>query len=93
MRRLPLPHPGVILQEEFLIPMGLTPAALAKALGLTRARVSEIVRGQRGITPDTALRLGRYLGTSAELWMNLQTRYDLEMARRQFRATIVPRAA
>lgn len=80
-RDIPMPHPGEILQEEFLKPMNLSVYGLAKAIGVTRARVNEIVHGKRAITPGTALRLSRYFGTTAELWLNLQSRYDLETAR------------
>ncbi|MCC7272595.1 MAG: HigA family addiction module antidote protein [Alphaproteobacteria bacterium] len=80
-RDIPLPHPGEILREEFLVPMGISVYALSKAIGVSRSRINEIVRGERALTPETALRLARYFGTSAELWTNLQTRYDLDTAR------------
>jgi len=73
-------HPGEILREEFMVPMRLTAYRLAKDLRLAVPRVNEIVRERRAITADTALRLGRYFGTSAQLWMNLQARYDLLLA-------------
>ncbi len=73
----PPPHPGVMLLEEFLKPMGITQSALAAAIGVTFARVNEIVRGRRGITPDTALRLERFFGVSAQSWLNTQLRWDL----------------
>ncbi len=79
-KRLPV-HPGEILLEEFLVPLGLSRSRLAKEIGVTPRRVGEIVRGTRGVTADTALRLARYFGTTAEFWMNLQSRYDLERAR------------
>ena len=82
MERLPNIHPGEILQQDFLDPLGVTPYKLAKAIGVTPIRVSEILRAKRAITPDTALRLARYLGTSAELWIGLQRQYDLEEVRR-----------
>jgi len=85
---LALPHPGEILREDFLIPMHLSVYALAKAIGVTRSRINEIVRGERAITPETALRLARYFGTSAELWMNLQMKYDLDVARERINADI-----
>ena len=69
-------HPGEILREEFMIPMGVTACRLAKDLHLSVSRVNDIVREKRPIRADTALRLGRYFGTSAQLWMNLQKRYD-----------------
>lgn len=74
-------HPGEILREEFMVPLGLSSNALARALGVTAARINEIVREKRGISADTALRLARYFGTSHEFWMNLQVRFDVEMAR------------
>ncbi len=86
--KLPPIHPGEILREEFLIPMGMTANALALALRVPAPRINDIVRGRRAITPDTALRLSRYFGVSAEFWMNLQTAYDLRMTRLQALATI-----
>lgn len=80
-RKLPPIHPGEILREEFMRPLGLSSNALANAIGVTAARVNEIVRERRGISADTALRLARYFGTDAQSWMNLQQRYDLECAR------------
>lgn len=79
-RRIPPPHPGETIQEDYLKPLGMSVNQLAKALGITAARINEVVRGRRGITADTALRLGRYFGTSAEFWMGLQNLYDLRMA-------------
>ena len=70
--------PGEILAEEFLKPKGITQYRLAKDIGVPPRRINEIVKGQRAITADTALRLGRYFGTSPEFWLNLQTHYDLE---------------
>ena len=70
--------PGEILDEEFLKPMGITPCRLAKDIGVPPRRINEIVNGLRGITADTALRLGRYFGMSPEFWLNLQSHYDLE---------------
>ena len=74
-------HPGEMLREEFLVPMGITPYRLAKALNISIPRVNDIVRERRAITADTALRLARYFGNSPEFWMNLQTNYDLDVAR------------
>jgi antitoxin HigA-1 len=74
-------HPGEILREEFMRPMSLSSNALAKALGVTTARINEIVRERRGVSADTALRLARYFGTDAQSWMNLQQRHDLECAK------------
>ena len=73
-------HPGEILREEFLNPIGMTPHALSKALHVPPARVNEVVRETRGISPDTALRLARFFGGDAQSWMNLQIAYDLKLA-------------
>lgn len=73
-------HPGEILREEYLIPLELTPYALAKALRIPRTRIERLTREEIGLTPDTALRLGRYFRTTPELWLNLQRSYDLKMA-------------
>ena len=73
-------HPGEVLREGYLVPLGLSAAALAKALAVTPARINDIVRERRGITADTALRLGRYFGTDPQSWMNLQAIYDLRVA-------------
>lgn len=81
-------HPGEILWEDFMQPFGLSSTALAKAIGVTPARVNEIVRGRRGITADTALRLARYFGTDAQSWMNLQDNYDLAVAQQRVASTI-----
>jgi addiction module HigA family antidote len=75
-------HPGEMLLEEFLNPMGLTQRELAEAIGVPYQRVNEIVNGRRGITPSTALRLARYFGMSTEFWMNGQIRWDLFHARK-----------
>jgi addiction module HigA family antidote len=79
-KKLPPVHPGEILLEEFMKPLGLSQSALARALGVTPMRISQIVRGQRAITADTALRFSRYLGTRPGWWMDLQSHYDLEVA-------------
>jgi addiction module HigA family antidote len=73
-------HPGEILREEFMVPLGLSSNALARAIDVTAARVNDIACERRGITADTALRLARYFGTSHQFWMNLQAHYDVEMA-------------
>lgn len=73
--------PGEILLEEFIKPMGISQYKLAKDIGVPQTRISQIVKGMRAISPDTALRLGRYFSTSAEFWLNLQTGYELKMAR------------
>ena len=77
--KLPPIHPGEILLEEFLKPMELSQYRLAKDISVPARRINEIVHGKRSISPDTALRLSRYFGLSERFWMNLQTRYDLEM--------------
>src|SRR6478735_2100550 len=79
-KKLPPIHPGEVLCEEFLVPLNLSPGALAKAMGVPRTRVERIAAESTGITADTALRLGKALGTSAQLWLNLQNRYDMQMA-------------
>jgi antitoxin HigA-1 len=70
-------HPGEILKHEFMESMGLTQQRLAQAVGITRVRINEIIRGKRGVTPDTAFRLARYFGTTVEFWLNLQRNIDL----------------
>jgi addiction module HigA family antidote len=81
-------HPGEILLEDFMKPLGLSQYRLAKDLGVTPIRVSQIVKGQRGITVDTAMRLARYFGTSAGVWLRLQVRYDLERGEKQLQDRI-----
>jgi addiction module HigA family antidote len=73
-------HPGEVLREEFMIPLGLSATALARALGVTPARINDILRQRRGITGDTALRLARYFRTDPQSWLNLQSAYDLRVA-------------
>lgn len=73
-------HPGEVLREEYMKPLNLSANALANALGVTAARINEIVRERRGITGDTALRLARYFGTDAISWLNLQSAYELRVA-------------
>ena len=82
MTRLEPLHPGEVLKHEFMEPFALTATALAEAIGVTPARINEIVRRRRGITADTALRLARYFSTDAQSWMNLQDRYELDIAAR-----------
>src|SRR5258708_38097416 len=77
--------PGEMLKQEFLAEYGLSPNQLAKAVGISPNRIAEIVNSRRRITADTALRLSLYFGNSAEIWMNLQTHYDLKMARRKLK--------
>ncbi len=78
---IPPPHPGETIREDVLEPLGMSVNQLAKALGVTAARMNEIVRARRGITADTALRLARYLGSSPEFWLGLQLEYDLRVTR------------
>ena len=80
-RELPPLHPGEVLREEFMAPLGLSANALALALGVPATRVSEVVNERRGITGDTALRLSLYFHMSAEFWMGLQSDYELELVR------------
>ena len=82
MKTLPSIHPGEILLEEFLNPMGISQNRLARAMDVAPRRINEIVHGKRAITADTALRLARALGTSEQFWMGLQADYDLEAARK-----------
>ena len=83
MTRLDPVHPGEVLHRDFMEPFALSSTALARAIGVTPARINEIVRRRRGITADTALRLARYFGTDAQSWMNLQDRYELAVARQR----------
>ena len=78
---LPPIHPGEVLMDEYLEPLGVTQHRLAVAIGVPPRRINEIVHGKRRITADTALRMARYFGTSERFWMNLQGRYDLEVER------------
>ena len=71
-------HPGDVLWYDFMLPLGLSQNALARAIGVPPRRINEIVHGKRAITADTAIRLSRFFGTSAEVWMNLQTSYELD---------------
>ena len=96
-RRLPPVHPGEILKEDLLTPLGLSINGLARDLRVPVTRMSEIVNRRRSITADTALRLARYFGTTPEFWMNLQAAYDLEVAMRasakRITRDVQPRAA
>lgn len=76
---LPPVHPGEILREEYLVPLRMSAGALAKRLGVPRTRIERLASEQTGITPDTALRLGKFFGTTPEFWMNMQASYDLKM--------------
>ena len=86
-------HPGEILLEEFLQPMDLSQYRLAKDISVPARRINEIVHGKRSITADTALRLARYLGTSERFWMNLQTRYDLEVEKGRLKGRLAKEVA
>jgi addiction module HigA family antidote len=81
--RIPRATPGEMLHEEFMVPLGLSARALARDLGVPPDRITEIVRGERGITARTAILLGRRFGNSAEFWLNLQTHHDLAVAREE----------
>ncbi len=87
-RDFPPVHPGEILLEEFLKPMGISQYRLAERIHVPARRINEIVLEKRGITADTALRLSRFFGNSAQFWMNLQTRYELESARESSASSI-----
>ncbi len=82
MPRLKNIHPGEVLREEFLTPLGVTPYRLCQDTGLPQSRLSDIINGKRGVSADTALRLARYLNTTPDFWLNLQMAHDLEEARR-----------
>lgn len=90
-------HPGEVLREEFLVPLGLSAHALAQALRVPAPRVNDIVRERRGISPDTALRLARHFGTTPQFWLNLQASYDLKIAMQvagaRIEREVEPRAA
>ncbi|NOS75542.1 MAG: HigA family addiction module antidote protein [Methyloglobulus sp.] len=88
-------HPGEILREEYLLPLGLSVNALAKALHVPATRIHEIAKENRSITPDTALRLARYFGGDAKSWLNLQTEYDLKVVAKNssIEAEVLPREA
>jgi addiction module HigA family antidote len=86
--RIKPPHPGETIQEDYLEPMGISVNNLSKSLGIGASRLNEIVRGERGITADTALRLARCLGTTPQFWLNLQSLYDLRIAEQKSRKRI-----
>ncbi len=94
--RLPPIHPGEILREEFLAPLGMTPHELAMALRVPATRINDIVNEKRGITADTALRLARYFGTTSRFWMNMQASWELEVAEdeegKRVEREVLPRA-
>lgn len=79
-KNIPPIHPGEVLLEDFLIPLGITRYRLAKSIGVPQRRIDEICSGKRAISADTALRLARFFGTDSQSWLNLQSRYDLEVA-------------
>jgi len=81
-------HPGEVLLEDFMKPLGISQYRLAKDIGVPPIRISQIVKGRRSITVDTALRLARYFNTSAEVWLRLQVRYDLEVSEKELREQI-----
>lgn len=87
-REIPLAHPGEILLEEWLQPMGISQYALAKAIAVPPRRINEIVKGLRGISVDTALRFSVFFGTDAQSWLNLQNHYDTELSREAMRTTL-----
>jgi len=86
MTGLKVEHPGIILREEYLEPLGITQTRLARDTGVSYLRVNELVNGKRSITPDTAMRLSRYFGTTAEYWMNWQSAYDLQKVEQKHRS-------
>jgi addiction module HigA family antidote len=88
MKKLPNVHPGEVLLEEFLTPLGISQNALARAAGVPPRRINEIVLGKRGVTADTAVRLAAALGTSERFWLGLQADYDLEEAHRTLGAQV-----
>ena len=96
-RDIPSVHPGEILLEEYLRPLDLSAHALARLTGMPRTRLNDIIRGRRGISADTALRLARYFRADAQSWLNLQNRYDLEIAQdvlgNRLDREVTPRAA
>lgn len=81
MRKVPYPHPGEILLEEFLVPMGITQYRLAKEIGVSQRRISEVVTGKRAVTADTGLRLSRFFGMSENFWIGLQMDFDAARAK------------
>jgi addiction module HigA family antidote len=99
MAKLAPMHPGEVLREEFLIPLGLSAGALARTCGVPRTRIERIASEETAITADTALRLSKALGTSAQLWLNLQNEFDIRTARNEIGkeldgiVRVVPRAA
>ena len=94
--RIPFPHPGVTIREDYLVPLGMSSNKLAIELRVPATRIAEIINGRRGVSADTALRLARYFNTTSRFWLNLQMAYDLaiatETSEAEIRRTIQPRA-
>lgn len=88
MRALKNIHPGEVIKEEFLDPMGISVYRLSKETGLLQTRLAQIIKGQRSVTAETALRLGKFFNVPAEFWMNLQALYDIEEAHKKFKKEI-----
>lgn len=88
MRTLKNIHPGEVIKEEFLEPMGISVYRLAKETGLSQTRIGQIIKGERSITAETAVKLGKFFSVPAEFWMNLQTFYDIEEARKRYKKDI-----
>ena len=88
MEKIANMHPGEILQEEFLIPMGISAYKLSKSIGVQQTRISLIIKGERGITADTAMRFSKYFGITPEFWMNLQREYDLRKVKSEIKEVI-----
>jgi addiction module HigA family antidote len=87
--KLPPVHPGEVLLEDFMKPLGLSQYRVAQDIGVPALRISQIVHGKRAVTADTAMRLARYFGTSPDVWLRLQARYDLEVAEREYGERII----
>jgi antitoxin HigA-1 len=88
MKTLTLKHPGELLREEFIEPLGLTVAGVARATGISQPTLAQVVNGRRPLTPETALRLGQFLGVDAQWFVNLQSHYDLRLAQRRLAAEL-----
>ncbi len=88
MRTLKNIHPGEVLKEEFLVPMGISVYRLAKETGLSQTRIGQVIKAERSITAETAVKLGKFFSVPAEFWMNLQTLYDIEEARKRYKKDI-----
>ncbi|OGW30017.1 MAG: addiction module antidote protein, HigA family [Nitrospirae bacterium GWC2_42_7] len=88
MRTLRNIHPGEVLKEEFLVPMGISAYLLAKETGLSQTRIGQIIKGERSITAETAVKLGKFFSVPAEFWMNLQALYDIEEAQKRYKKDI-----